>query len=290
MPGRCACRTNNLGSGKKVPAEKSPAIVLKVTEFSETSCVVTLYTRDFGKITGLAKGARRKNGPFESALDVLSMIRVVFLHKNTDSMDLLTEAKLERRFRSASSDWDRLNCAYYLIELLLGLTDNSDAMPELFDLADFTLRALDTSPESPFLILTQFEFQLLYHLGHAPMLNQCVACGQSMPKDQRTFFSALAGGLLCSDCRPGKQTVISLSQEAWDLMDQLSISCDKPKAHSVVREPSELFELTNRMVGGFAEVRETMNQFAAHLMGKRPRLQVYLRLPKSFLLADPPTR
>ncbi len=79
-------------------AEKTLALVLRAVEFSETSSVVTLFTRDFGKIRGLAKGARRPKGPFESALDLLSLCRLVFLRKSSEALDLLTEAKLERRF------------------------------------------------------------------------------------------------------------------------------------------------------------------------------------------------
>ena len=83
-------------------SEKTLAIVIRVVEFSETSCVVTLFTRDFGKIGALAKGARRLKSPFESALDLLAVCRIVFLHKSSDALDLLTEAKLERRFRLAN--------------------------------------------------------------------------------------------------------------------------------------------------------------------------------------------
>src|SRR5262245_4333854 len=89
-------------------SEKSSAIVLRTVEFSETSLVVTLFTRDFGKVTALAKGARRPKGPFESALDLLAVVRIVFLRKSSDVLDLLTEAKLDRRFRAAGRDLNRL--------------------------------------------------------------------------------------------------------------------------------------------------------------------------------------
>ncbi len=278
-----------------MPAEKSDAIVIRVTEFSETSCVMTLFTRDFGKITGLAKGARRRKSPFESALDVLSVIRVVFLHKNTEAMDLLTEAKLERRFRSASTDWDRLNCAYYVAELLNILTGNSDSQPEIFRLADQAILDLDRGPTSPFLTLARFEFQLLQHLGHAPMLENCVSCGSQIPLEDRKYFGVLAGGLYCALCRSGKTSVVTLSPEAWVLLTELSqeqSQWEQPEAMengesvcenlepfaTVSRNRSPGTRLSQSLVA-LPEVRETMNQFVAHLTGKRPRLQAFLKLP-----------
>ncbi len=125
-----------------VPTEKATAIVIRTVEFSETSLVVTLFTREFGKIGALAKGARRLKGPFESALDLLALCRIVFLHKSSDALDLLTEAKLLRRFRPPGRDLSGLYAGYYLAELLGELTDEDDPHPELFDLADETLAAL----------------------------------------------------------------------------------------------------------------------------------------------------
>src|SRR5215213_2767211 len=125
-------------------SEKSRAIVLKVVEFSESSCVVTLFTEDFGKIGALAKGARRPKGPFEGALDLLALIRIVFLHKSSEALDLLTEAKLERRFRAGQRSLARLYAGYYVAELLSELTESSDPHPALFHAADRALQTLDS--------------------------------------------------------------------------------------------------------------------------------------------------
>ena len=129
-------------------SEKTTALVIRLVDFSESSCVVTLFTRDFGKISGLAKGARRPKSAFESALDLLAVCRIVFLHKSSDTLDLLTEAKLERRFRSATRDLSRLYAGYYIAELLNDLTDHGDPHPELFDAADAALQALDADGQS----------------------------------------------------------------------------------------------------------------------------------------------
>src|SRR5262245_4219832 len=127
----------------RMASEKSRAIVLRVIEFSESSCVVTLFTEDFGKIGALAKGAKRPKSPFEGALDLLALVRIVFLRKSSEALDLLTEARLERRFRSAQSDLARLYAGYYVAELLAELTDAGDPHPELFAAADAALLALD---------------------------------------------------------------------------------------------------------------------------------------------------
>src|SRR5215470_7362724 len=123
-------------------SEKAVALVLKVIEFSETSSVVTLFTREFGKIQALAKGARRPKGPFESALDLLAYCRVVFLRKSSGALDLLTEAKLERRFRPPGRNLSCLYAGYYVAEILSELTTDYDPHPALFDLACDTLIGL----------------------------------------------------------------------------------------------------------------------------------------------------
>ncbi|MBX3419639.1 MAG: DNA repair protein RecO [Pirellulaceae bacterium] len=254
--------------------EKTTAIVLRVTDFSETSKVVTLYTRDFGKITGLAKGAYRRNGPFESALDLLSLVQVVFIQKPNSSLDLLTEAKLERRFKSASINLERLHYGFYLIEVLAKFTEESDPNPRLFDLAIETLNAIDGDSDFPQIALANFELQMLAMLGHAPMLSQCVGCGRPAGNAVRKYFGTLEGGLYCSACRVGKKSVINLSPEAWSLLDALS-AYDDPGVE-MVAENREPFRCGNRMPAGFPEVRGVLNQFVSHLLGKPPRLQGHL--------------
>ncbi len=244
-------------------AEKSTAIVLRVVEFSESSCVVTLMTRDFGKITALAKGARRKKSPFEAALDVLSICRIVFLHKKSQAMDLLTEAKLERRFRSAATDLQRLYAGFYVVELLSALTDQADTHPELFDTAERTIIQLDTDGEIADVLL-RFELAALRQLGHQPMLRQCAGCGRrKTDPTRRVNFGLNAGGVLCDKCRQGKTSIISLSSEVWKSLVQLSDETTPPKS---VRQKDQ----------HYGEIRQVMNQYVAHLLGYQPRLQKYI--------------
>lgn len=252
-------------------AEKTTAIVLRVVEFSETSYVVTLFTRDFGKITALAKGARRKKSPFEAALDVLAICRIVFLHKSSGAMDLLTEAKLERRFRSAASSLDRLYAGYYVVELLRCLTDEHDPHPRAYDLAEETIIGLDVQ-DSVRHALLEFELGLLTQLGHQPILTKCSSCGREKLEPNRVSFGLNEGGVLCHKCRLGKQNIVSLSHEAWSYLNSLTgaIAAVNYQDNGQVRINQALpAEPTG-------EVRKLMNQYITHLLGFRPRLHPYI--------------
>jgi DNA repair protein RecO (recombination protein O) len=252
-----------------MPSEKTTAIVLRTVEFSETSLVVTLFTRDFGKVSALAKGARRPKGPFESALDLLAVCRIVFLRKSSDVLDLLTEAKLDRRFRAAGRDLNRLYAGYYVAELLAELTDTHDPHPELFDAADQALLALDGTVPTASTILW-LELQALAQVGHAPALDQCAACGREVELSKRVPFGLLAGGLLCAACRSGQRKVVSVRAEVVQTLQQFSAS-----------------GLSSESAGGGwqslvvpgdqrGEVRGLMNGYISHLTGHPLRLTDYL--------------
>jgi DNA repair protein RecO (recombination protein O) len=125
-----------------MPAEKAQALVLRTTDWSESSRIATLWTREFGKVRVLAKGGRRLKSNFENALDLLTLCRIVFLRKSSSSLDLLTEAQVLERFPRLRSDLSALYAAYYIAELLSDWTEDYDPHPVLFDEALATLRSL----------------------------------------------------------------------------------------------------------------------------------------------------
>ena len=248
-----------------MPAEKATAIVLRTVEFSESSLVVTLFTREGGKVRALAKGGRRLKGPFESAIDLLALCRIVFLRKSSDALDLLTEAKLQRRFRPAGRDLSSLYAGYYVAELLSGLTDDYDPHPELFDLADQTLQALAAGQPVARMVL-RFELGTLRILGHLPSLDACVQCGFEVRATGRVAFGQLDGGVLCAKCRGGRRQVASVSAGALRTMAQLA----DPHSRSWRR-----IEIGTTSHG---EIRGLLNHYIANLLGHRPRMQQYLGL------------
>jgi DNA repair protein RecO (recombination protein O) len=244
-------------------SEKATALVLRVVEFSETSSVVTLFTREFGKIQALAKGARRPKGPFESSLDLLALCRIVFLRKSSGALDLLTEAKLERRFRPPSHDLSCLYAGYYVAELLSELTDDYDPNPALFDLAEQILLGFAQGNAVSNSVL-RWELAALSVLGHLPSLDRCVECGKAVTTKERVAFGLLAGGVVCANCRAGKRQVVSVSGGTIRAMVVLG---------DAQNDSWKKLELDARTRG---ELRGLMNNYVAHLLGHRPRMQEYL--------------
>jgi DNA repair protein RecO (recombination protein O) len=199
-----------------VAAEKSLAIVIRTIPFGETSSVVSIYCREFGKLRALAKGAWRPKSSFDGGLDLLSTSQVLVIRKSSGGLDLLTEASLESRFRVGTSLAAVLG-GLHVAELLDVLTADADPQPELFDVAHATVRRLSDwrGDESPIAsILLRAEMAILKIVGHAPETGLCVECRGPLPSAGRTPFGLLAGGTLCLNCRGGRRAVASLSTAA----------------------------------------------------------------------------
>ncbi|NND97668.1 MAG: DNA repair protein RecO [Pirellulaceae bacterium] len=242
-------------------ADQTTAIVLRITEFSETSLVVTLLTRDFGRISALAKGARRPKGPFEGALDLLAVCRVVVIRKNSDALDLLTEAKLQRRFRGAERSLERLHAGYYVAEILKLLTDDHDPHPNVYDLALQTLAQIDGTGAVA-ASLVYFDAQILRMLGHAPATEKCTECGNEVEKTARMVFALIGGGVVCKNCRARQHQTVSVRREVIDEMQRLQLSETKL--------PTEVSPQV------YGELRAVMNRYIQALLGTQPRMQSFL--------------
>ena len=148
-------------------AEKTTGLVIRLADFSESSKVVTLFTRDFGKISAIAKGGKRLKGPFETALDLLAESRLVFIRKSSGGLDILTECQLMARFRPPERNLNCLYGGYYIAELLAGLTEDYDPHPILYDEAVIALRRLTEESDFRWPVL-RFEVITLREIGHLP--------------------------------------------------------------------------------------------------------------------------
>ena len=245
-------------------AEQTDALVLRVFPWSETSCIASVYTRNFGKLSVLAKGARRPKSPFEAALDLLSICSVVFIPKSGDALDLLTEAKLLRRFRAGAADLLRLYSGYYVAELLERLTDKGDEQPELFELAESTLLALANPELELRAIVLRLELQMLRMVGHLPSWRMCAQCGDGVPIDGNATFGLLASGVLCERCRSGSRHMIQLPAQVRQTLEHFSDSDWR-------MIPLTFYPNTNR-----AAIRNVVKQYLTILLDRKLNLHSYL--------------
>jgi DNA repair protein RecO (recombination protein O) len=238
------------------------ALILRTVDFSESSRIVTLYTRQFGKIEALAKGGRRLKGPFESSLDVLARNSVTFIQKRGDVLDLLTESKLIRRFRVRSQNLAGTLGGQYVAELVNSFTAVGDSLPTLYDL---TIKVLHQLEEGTFVMRTliRFEGRLLQLLGHSPSLWNCVECGEAIPRESqaRIVFGTLDGGVLCPACLPGHRQTVAVSAEVLSIWEALINPLDRS-------EEWKYFHMSPQTLGA---IRNLANQYICALLGWKPR-------------------
>lgn len=253
-----------------MPPLNDDAIVLRTTDFSETSMIVTFYTREGGKIPCLAKGARRLKNPFDTALDTMNTCRILYYPKNGDVLQLVTEAKLIDRFRVDSDV--AVYAGFHVVQLLNHFTENFNPQSELFDLTKINLKdivsldsvcrtaTLANPPEILSRCLFHFELRLMKLVGLLPALHECVECSRKIEVRRgapRIAFGLSDGGVLCSRCRPGRKNVVSISPEALGAL-QLLASSDERYWRKL--------QLSQRTLG---EIRGLWNQFLSRQM-ERP--------------------
>lgn len=209
---------------------RTEAVVLRRTDFGEADRLLTLYSREYGKIKAIAKGARkpqsRKTGHVE-----LFMRSRFFIAKGR-SLDIITQAESIDPYVDLRTDLIRATYASYAVELLDRFTVEEDKHIEIYDLLVDALGWFATA-DSPFLVARYYELHLLALAGFHPRLFQCVSCHKAI-EEQDQFFSVKLGGVLCPDCYQADLNALPVSAVAvkvlrylqtqpWDVVSHLRL-------------------------------------------------------------------
>lgn len=214
---------------------RTEAVVLRRADFGEADRLLTLYSREFGKIKAIAKGARkpqsRKTGHVE-----LFMHSKFLLARGRD-LDIVTQAEMVAGHVALREDLVRATYASYAVELLDRFTVEEDQHLAIYELL---LEALNwfAGDDDVMLAARFYEMRLLALAGFRPQLFRCVNCGEAI-SEQDQFFSAESGGLLCPNCyeadrraRPVTAVVVKvlryLQTRPWQTVYALRL---KPSLH-----------------------------------------------------------
>ena len=184
------------------------AIVLRRLDYSETSQVLVLMTREGGQQRVIARGVKRSTKSKPSiGIDLLELGNVTFSRRpgKEDVLATLTEWRQLDTFPGLRRDLIKLYAAQYAAEVTSQLTEVHDPHPALFDaLRDLltTVGATTPNDEKPVVALSRFLWRLLTEIGLRPELTRCMNCSRGMEGDKLIYFSSRAGGAICRDCEP----------------------------------------------------------------------------------------
>ena len=187
------------------------AIVLRHADWGEADRLVTIYTREQGKLRAVAKGARkiasRKAGhlePFTHVKLQLARGRSLFIVTQADTVDAYLPLRESLVMTGTAS---------YVVELLDRFVyEDEGANPTLFRLLSDTLKRLSTG-EDIWLAVRYYEMRLLDFLGFRPHLVECANCGREI-KAEDQFFSFSSGGVICPRCGRGLPNLAGISVDA----------------------------------------------------------------------------
>jgi len=179
--------------------QKTRGFILRREDVRETSVLLTAYTRDFGKLKFISKGARSPEQKFISAYELFALDEIVFYEKKRKNYFLLSQCELLKFFPEARSTLEGISYAVYFAELLDSTTPLAEKNINIYELIYNSLELL-SSGASPKRSARIFEIKLLSLLGFMPRLKRCVECDSELGRSGSLRFSLSLGGILCGSC------------------------------------------------------------------------------------------
>ncbi len=205
--------------------EFTDALVLRRTDYKDSDRILTLYTRTHGKISVLARGARKSSKRFAGPLEPFMLLSVgVGAALPGRRLRELTESGLLEAMVGIVNGMDRLSAASFAVEMFRESVPEESPDPPLFELLLETLRRMGTAaPSGLRKTAAAFQVKLLSLLGFAISVRSCAGCGTAVPQNRPVYFHPGRGGVVCTPCGGGPMLLSSDAVSALRNFEQMPL-------------------------------------------------------------------
>lgn len=182
--------------------EKTTAIILSMLPWRETSSIITLFTKEHGKISGMAKGIRRTK-PAIIPLERGQIIDTIVYVKQTRTLQILAELQVLDFYPSIRSDLEKTALRDIALELILKSIHDTDAHPELYEKSCQFFNDLENSKDisANFMLLWRYILNIAKLLGFGIVLDKCICCkNNDSLQASGGFLTIDLGGIICFSC------------------------------------------------------------------------------------------
>jgi len=172
-------------------------------KYRDTSKIVTFYSKEYGKLKGIAKGARTAKNKFGSALEPLSHSMLLIYKKEHRDLHLISQCDSIDSFRNLTEDLDRMTTGLSVLELIDQVTHHEERTPAMFSLLVETMSALNVSTKNYETYLQAFQLRLAALFGYAPNFDTCGQCGKPDligDGERQVAFHIVRGAVYCNSC------------------------------------------------------------------------------------------
>jgi DNA repair protein RecO (recombination protein O) len=203
---------------------RTNAVVIRSMPYGESDRIVTFFTEEFGKVRGIAKGARRSRKRFQNALGLFSHLRLIFFEKEGAGLVRVEACDILNVFPGVREHLKKIVYGNYFLELVNEMAGEREAHPEAFHLLVSFLSDLEKG-EPREERLRMFEIRALSLFGYRPSLRKCDLCKRDWEELKETpslFFSFERGALVCEGCSRTSNNLVPLSLGTARLIERIS--------------------------------------------------------------------
>jgi DNA repair protein RecO (recombination protein O) len=182
---------------------KTEAVVLKSMNYRDSSKIVTFYTRRFGKVKCIAKGARQLKSKFGAGLEPITNVSLVLYKKEHRDLQLVSQCDAIKTYNSIHGELERMAVALAVLELVNHLVHDEEGNDALYDLLVKTLDEIERARKNFLNLFFAFEIRCASLFGFSPDLEKCFNCGRGLDDigvDGSAIFQMSKGAVVCARC------------------------------------------------------------------------------------------